>query len=65
MTLLSPFVVDCTWAQWDAWGACGSGTQERSRVQDAPAENGGNECSTDDAIETRDCNTDDTIGKIK
>ena len=61
--------VDCTWTSWTAWDSCdvtcGGGTQSRSRVQDAPAENGGADCLPADATETQDCNTNCCPGEVE
>ena len=62
-------IVDCTWDTWSAWGSCdvtcGGGTQERTRVQDSPAENGGAACEAVDATDTQNCSTNGCPGKFQ
>ena len=62
-------IVDCTWDTWSAWGSCdvtcGGGTQERTRVQDSPAENGGADCEAVDATDTQNCSTNGCPGKFQ
>ena len=50
---------DCVVSEWSTWGACsaecGGGTQERTRVIDVPAANGGS-CN-EDLTQSQACNT--------
>ena len=52
--------VNCTWASWGSWGACsttcGEGTQQRSRIVDQPAQNGGLAC-TGSSVQEKSCNS--------
>ena len=51
------FSVDCIWGAWSTWSTCSrcvNGTQERSRVIQQAAENGGVSCSGQ-ASESRTC----------
>ena len=54
MSIFHP--VHCLWAPWSNWGTCNSssGLQERIRVKDQEAFNGGANC-TGNATETKDC----------
>jgi len=54
--------VDGGWGQWGAFGtctkACGSGTQERSRMCDSPSPTSDGQPCVGDAKESQPCNTD-------
>ena len=60
--------VNCTWATWNAWGSCSvtcgaqGGTQQRTRVVAAPAENGGAACNPINATEARNCSNNGCPG---
>ena len=66
---MSLSIVDCTWATWGPWGSCdvtcGGGTQDRTRVEDSPAENGGANCTAVDAVGTQNCNTNGCPGNVQ
>ena len=59
-------IVDCIWGEYGAWSTCsatcGIGTKIRTRVEAAPASNGGDPC-TGLATETGHCNPNSCPGR--
>ena len=64
---MSVYIVDCSWSEWTAWGACSAtcngGTQDRVRVITMEESGGGNQC-TGDNIDFQSCMTDPCPGKL-